>query len=249
MRFTSKLLAVGALSAAAIALAAPSQAATFASFSQSDSNPNISWTRDGAQTGGTLSSVPPTVSVLFNFLNPALGNNLSATLSLNASDSASPAVGAGGAVGAPLDQPNLAGSFTFTYTGLTYVDGLGHTHNPGDTLLNGVFTLGDITSNMGSNSGSVIGSTAEGDSITYSSQWMSFANSVSRGYAFNMTSMTPAANAGAGHALRSFTASAGGSFANVAAVPEPVTWAIMITGLGMLGLAARRRRSLGLATA
>jgi hypothetical protein len=29
---------------------------------------------------------------------------------------------------------------------------------------------------------------------------------------------------------------------DVEAVPEPVTWALMIAGFGMVGLAARRRR-------
>jgi hypothetical protein len=35
----------------------------------------------------------------------------------------------------------------------------------------------------------------------------------------------------------------------LSAVPEPAEWALMLTGVGLLGLAARRRRSLGLAAA
>ena len=37
--------------------------------------------------------------------------------------------------------------------------------------------------------------------------------------------------------------------AAVSAIPEPATWAMMITGFGLLGATMRRRRKLGLATA
>jgi len=248
MAVLTKLLTAGAVTAAVVTLAGAAQAATFANFSQAGTGDNIAWTKTGPTTG-TLSSGP--VAVKFNFLQSQLMQNsptssLSATLTMSASGSGS-AFGSGGSPGDSLDQPNVGGSFTFTYNGPGYTDGLGNSHSAGDILLSGVFTLADITSNVGSSSASVLDSTAAGGSITYASQWMSFASSVQRDFAFNITSAHPLINAPAGEALNSFNGSSGGSFSTTGAVPEPATWAIMIAGFGMLGLAARRRRATGLA--
>jgi hypothetical protein len=43
------------------------------------------------------------------------------------------------------------------------------------------------------------------------------------------------------HPGTSFVANVSGTFAGV--VPEPATWALMISGFGMVGFAARRRRA------
>jgi hypothetical protein len=53
-------------------------------------------------------------------------------------------------------------------------------------------------------------------------------------------------NAVAGKSLRSFRATATGSFSSdpaptITALPEPGAWAMLIAGFGLVGFAARRR--------
>lgn len=44
------------------------------------------------------------------------------------------------------------------------------------------------------------------------------------------------------HSRYSFTVGIDGAAPPVAAVPEPETWALMLGGVGLLGLVSRRRR-------
>ena len=178
MRTMTKAIAVATLAAAAVTMAVPASAATFANFTMSSGRDNLKWTKTGALAGSLDSTLPNgtlgAANVRFNFLDPLLGiTNAKAMLSLTATMAGSAASGGGGGVGDPLDQPAVAGSFTFTYNGPAYVDGYGHAHSPGDTLLSGVFSMADITSDIGSSSASVLDSTATpGHSITYTSDWL-----------------------------------------------------------------------------
>jgi len=249
MSAITKALAAAALGTLAVSLAVPASAATFASFTMANTKDNLKWVKTTSTSGDVNSTLQSgatgVANVRFNFLDPTLGiTNAKAKFTMTATSTMA-AIGGGGLVGDPLDQPGITGSFTFTYNGPNYVDSHGHAHATGDVLLNGVFTLADITSNVGSSSASVLDSTATvGHSITYSSQFMSFAASVQRDFAFNITSAHPLIDALPGEALNSFFGSSGGSFSTVGGVPEPATWAVMMLGFGMLGLVARRRRAL-----
>jgi len=237
--------------AAAVALASASHAATFATFSQLGTGPNVSWSNPGnITTGGTyvtLNSGGSTGSanVVFSFLDPVLAaavSNVPASFSLTSSvPLGNPAVN----TGSPfffLDQPGLAGSFSFTYTGIPdLIVGL-TSYKTGANLLSGVFNFADIQGKVSSSSGSAVDATASGGVITFTSAFMSFKKTIQRDFAINMTSISPLMNAASGKALKSFKASAGGAFSLVSPVPEPSTWAIMIVGFGMIGAASRRRR-------
>src|SRR5262252_611358 len=148
MQGFSRLLALGACSAVALAIAVPSHAATFASFTMASSRDNIKWTKTGGTSGSLDSTLPNgtlgNANVRFNFLDPLLGiSNAKALFSMSAAGGGA-AAGGGGAVGSPLDQGGLGGTFKFVYNGPAYVDGLGNAHATGDILLQGVFTLADI---------------------------------------------------------------------------------------------------------
>ena len=230
---------------AAVSVASASQAATFATFTQVDSNPNVLWSNPGNTTGGSFGSLSGAslgaAHVYFSFLDPALAaavSNVPADFNLVSSvPLGNPAINFG-----VLTQGALQGSFSFTYTGLPdLIVGATHFHT-GANLLSGVFANGFI-SGIGS-AGSAFAATASGSVISFTSAFKSFSGSVQRDFAINMTSITPLLSATPGKALKTFKASAGGAF-STKAVPEPSTWAIMITGFGMIGLAARRRRKLG----
>jgi hypothetical protein len=104
-------------------------------------------------------------------------------------------------------------------------------------------------------SGGISASTASGATISYSSDFIDFSNSLNRDAAFSLTaiqSLVGGVNKGlnqsvSGKALRSFRATATGSFSydpavSANAVPEPATWAMLLGGFGLIGATARRSR-------
>src|SRR5262252_8965559 len=117
MQGFSRLLALGVISAAALAITAPSHAATIASFSTTTAKDNVKWKKTGPTSGflhstlidGTLGSV----RVAFTFADTSLGDGLRALFTLSATEAGSAASGSG----VLLDQGGLAGSFSFIYLG------------------------------------------------------------------------------------------------------------------------------------
>jgi hypothetical protein len=239
--------------AVTMACATVSQAATFASFTQTTSTANVSWVNPGNNTTGgsffttTTGGVQGSTAISFKFLAPGVSptlaaavNNVPAVLTLSSvANLGNPA----DLSALPfIDQPGLHGSFSITYTGIPdLIVGLVHYHT-GANLLSGVFQFGNIQGTRQSSSGSVIAATASGSVLTYTSAFLNFTHSVQRDFSLNLTSITPLMDATAGKALKSFTASSGGSF-SAQPIPEPATWVMMITGFGALGVAIRRRRS------
>jgi len=229
---------------AAAAMASSAQAATlfkFAEFCQVPASPgaNVIWNNPGnATTSGTLLSSPLAAPIQFSFLDPALSgiHNVQATFWLNSGVSNVPAVSVGGTV----DQAGLAGSFQIVYTGAAdLIVGLTHYHT-GANLLSGVFNNGDIAGK--GSVGATLVTTVSGSVLNFTSDFKSFGHSVQRDFVLNLNAISPVLGANAGKALKSFTANADGAFAS--AVPEPSTWAVMIVGFGMIGLASRRRRAI-----
>lgn len=239
----------GATFAAGMALAAPSQAAitTFASYSAVNTAANIYWKNDGSTatngTGGSLytiasgaSTAPGTAKINFSFLQPALASqvgNVIADFTLLGSVTNSPAITADGF----KIQPLIAGSFSIKSTSaITYN---GTTYDAGAILLSGTFDQASIFGATGSTSGSVSSATSSGATINYTSDFLTFGSTI-RDYALSLTSIVSPLTSSDGSALQSFSGVSTGSFST--AVPEAATWAMFISGFGLMGATLRRRR-------
>lgn len=242
--------------------AVPAQAVitTFASFSPIGNATNLRWVNSGSNgssgTGGTVYStatgtgtVPGSRDVSFSFLLPALSplvSDVTAIFTLNG------AVAAGNPVlliGNFLLQDNVAGSFSFLSTSAITV---GHTiYAAGSNLLTGTFTGTAIAGQRNGTSASFAGSTAGGDLLTYTSDFLSFMNVQDSDFSMSLSSVASPLQAiptsgTPTRALRSFRAVGSGTFSTdpaplVNGVPEPEMWALMLAGFGMVGLQLRRR--------
>ena len=244
MHSFSNFLAAGTFLAGVALANAPAQAATlvpFATYSQDGVKTTVNWTKVGANGGAIFSTLPGGVisgaaMVHFNFLDNTLyANNLLASLTL--SGVAAP----GNPASNSVVQGAIAGSFNFLYMGPTQTV-LGKTYTSGVTnLLSGVYTLGQISGS--GTSGSFHDSTNVG-TLTFASDIITnLSTATVQDFSLGLVSIDKPLSYALGQSLNSFKAGATGIF-SAGFVPEPDTWAIMITGLGMLSLAVRRRRRL-----
>ena len=259
---TSKLLF--AFSLASLAFATPASAAifTFAKFSATNSTPNVRWVNSGNDTNRTndatfytiangSATAPGSVGVTFSFLDPLLApfaTDIRATYTLNATVAKNSAVTSAGGV---FIQSGVSGSFSFLSTTAITLSGPGlatTTYAAGSNLLSGVFTGGSLVGST--TSGATFAAGVPGPGFTYTSDFLSFLNSVDLDNAISLSAITPALSVGNGNnkAIKSFRAVSGGQFSAdpnpsvIAAVPEPATWAMMLVGFGMVGAGVRSRR-------
>lgn len=276
-----KILIVLAAATAALSGAAPANAlvTTFASFNTAG-NGNIVWANNG--TGGTTSTyrangtggslftyVPPVsggtfnpngaapgaVDVTFSFLQPALAaavTNAAAKFTMNLSVANAPAAQQTVFNQTQIAQLGLSGSFSFKSAGAITIGA--NVFAAGSNLLTA--TLISDQSIMGQNlatSGGLSAATSSGATITYTSDFLDFSNTVNRDASLSLSAITSLVNgqnrglnqASADTALRSFRATATGSFSSdpaptVTAIPEPATWGMMLAGFGLIGGMARR---------
>jgi hypothetical protein len=242
MRTKLKLLAGVAVSCAVVLAGAQAQAVTlvpFATYTQVGAKITMKWQHTGALNGKIFSTpnghtTQGSSMVTFNFLDTSKYlDGLNAKLTLSGQENGNAATGA-------VDQSGIHGSFTFTYEGpTTTFMGKTYTHDV-TNLLTGVYSLAHITG--AGSSGSFHDSTDVG-TVSYTSDIIgSLPSALARDFSFSLVSVSPPLGYVAGHSLNSFDAGATGIF-SAGFVPEPATWAMMITGVGLLGLAARRRRS------
>ena len=230
------------------AVASPGHAVTlvkFAEFSQPSVAPaNVFWSNPGNTTSatfftGTSISKAASVPIEFSFVNnPAVSSvhNLDATLLIYSSGvTATPAASSS-------DQKGVFGSFTINSVSDFFV-GLTH-YAAGTKLLAGDFSSGEIAGIPPGSVGAALAATVGGSVVHFSSDVAGAvkAHSFARDLVLNLDAITPVLDALPGKALKTFKANADGAFAQ--AVPEPATWAMMIVGLGGIGAAVRRRRTL-----
>ncbi len=247
VRWNPAARAFAALVALSLGLlaAAGANATTFASYRASGVAPNMTL------SGLTLSSSAP---VLFKYLPPSLSafGNLAATFSLSATETGAVAFG-------PLALGTFDGTFNFAYAGPTRTVGT-VTVTTGESLLSGTF-LGSVFSGYGSTA-SLTDSVLGGGLVSYNnSSLLTFDPLGDQSVTLGLTSIKPAVHVVAGQ-LTNFAGISTGQFAaagvstsalssvhsfsvfsglSPAPAPEPATWALMLTGFGLAGLALRRR--------
>lgn len=197
-----------------------------------------------ATPGGTT---PGAVATNFTFLNPvlyALGP-LAAAFTFDATASAgSVAQAAGGYV----YQPVMSGTFAFTYTGATPLHVLNRVYRTGANLLSATFVGGTIIGQNGATSGSASASTSvPGETISYASDFIRFNKTIDHDFAISASAITAALGFKQYQALNSFKATTTGSFSTqplptlAAGAPEPASWAMLVVGFGLIGVARRRQ--------
>jgi hypothetical protein len=253
--FVRKFSVTAAALAAAVTISAVPASATIASiavYNQVITGSTMRWLRAPAGTGGDLytisssnASAPGAATVNFSFLNPTLNalGALAATLTVNATSS-QPAV----PISSFLTEQGLTGTFAFTYAGSTPLVVGQTSYAPGANLLSGTFTNGTIVGATGGRAGTFSASTGAGSVITMVSDFLDLSAAGNHDLTIGLSSMTaPLGASSAQSALNTFRAATGGSFSSdsalvTAAIPEPASWALMVTGFGALGVAVRRRR-------
>jgi hypothetical protein len=227
----SHLLALAALATVGIARPASAGEVTFAEFFQT--NPPRTFSFNGTKgTFGTTVSTP----VIFQYLGVSVPSALEGPLAAHMTISGSTTAAATNSSGV-LNQP-ITGVTTIRFT-------LDHPYNGLSNLLSVMLQPASFEGIKGASTGALLSSTASGDSIAFTSDFLHFANNqAGNGVAISLDSITPTLSInGSSHYLSSFTATTTGSFST--ATPEPSS--LVLAGLGGVALASygwrRRRRS------
>jgi hypothetical protein len=250
--------AIGASAFLLTSVAAHADISTFATFTSIGQAKNVSLVNSGASTGATLYSTstgtatgPGTVKVRFGFLQDGLSDfvsNVVADYTLNGTIVA-PAT----AEGSFLYQPVFSGTMSFKSTTAITLTGplfATKTFEAGANLLTVKFN-GAISGNANGSTANFNGSTGAENTVLFTSDFLDFSNVTERDYANTLNAITPRLSLGTNGSFNSFRASIGGSFSSdpapvlVGTVPEPASWALMITGFMMLGTALRQSRKNG----
>jgi hypothetical protein len=237
--------------AAAVLCAASAHAVTFAEFGAVNDSPNLTWTQSASMTSGALATTGAGASAntTFTFLPPALAilANLPALFTLSATAPADDP--AGSALGLTAQQ-DLSGSFSFIYEGAAPLTLGSHTYHAGANLLSGTFSGAEL---VGATATGILPQSATllSNAVSYSSDFTGVATTGAKAFSIALTSVLPYYGAASGQSLNSFGAVATGSFGSdltssggggVGETPEPATWAMMLIGLGGVGVAARSRK-------
>ncbi len=254
----SRLARAAGLAAVAIAavIATPAAAVvtTFASFGPGPGGANVRFVNAGSNrnavfyTKATSSGTTAAARhVSFTFLQSAFSNigAVTASWTLNGT-----VINTAATVnGATITQSNVAGSFSFISTSAITVGAT--TWAAGSNLLSGTFTNSTISGNRNGTAAGFNGSTPT-SSISYTSDFLTFVPGSNYDFAMSLSQIAPAlnalpTNATPTRALRTFRAVASGQFSSDPApipnVPEPAIWLQLITGFGLVGMAARRRKA------
>jgi hypothetical protein len=201
--------------------------------------------------------------VQFSFLSTTLApvspyvTNISALYTFNGTIAKNS--GAGVPLSGGFNQAGLSGTFLFVTTSAITVGGpdfLPHTYVAGSVLLGGSFTAGSFSGTIGNSAGSSTASGTSGSTISFYSDFLDFTSVVDLDRVQSLSGVTQvfAKHAKNNGSLKSFSGVVGGQFSSnpipivnylapVSNVPEPESWALMVIGFGMLGVASRRRKA------
>lgn len=238
-RVIVRKLTLGAAMMALLTTAAQAQLTTFAQFTQSGGVRPFSFTNAGAASTFALNS-PLNVNFVYQVLNDYNGNGFAATIPAMmtlTSDVAS----LGQVLGGFRNQPMT--NITMTFTANTPVNGktnlLTIVANAGGTTSGGSL-FGANASSTANFAGSQNGGT--GDSVTMTSDFLSFTSTTQRDYSLSLNAATPNFSLNGNGYLNSFTADGTGTFASDPApfssfVPEPASLVFVLLG----GIALHRR--------
>jgi hypothetical protein len=273
-----KKLALTAIAVGGIAAATPSYAVvtTFADFSATSQARNMRWQKVGANNGAIFTTstgtanVPGNVNVKFSFLQSYFTSNniaqsVNAVFFLSGTTTADPAMQTALPTVPPTTYLTQAiDSLTFSFKSTAPITVGNVTYPAGSNLLSGTVvsnsTIGGVS---GGFSAGLTNSTAGGNTVTYTSDFLDFSNTVNRSFSISLDALLATVgsppvnkglNAAPGQSTSSFRATATGSFSSdpapiINAVPEPAVWGMMIAGFGVVGFQSRRRRSIKTVTA
>ncbi len=255
----TKLIMLAALAGSLTAAATPAAAVeeVFANITYGGSARNFRWVRTAGGGGtfyttstGTATAAGATI-VTFSLVGSPVPLSVSANFLLSGTTAADPLGVTTGAFNQRID------TFTFSLTArnaFCWTPSI--CFNAGDTLLRS--TTGQpilnsrIQGTIGGTTGSFVGSSLGGSTISYDSPLLTFAPSTNYGFTFGLSAVNGAfANTNVATSLASFRARIQGDLQSDPPpsfnVPEPGTWAMMIAGMGMVGFARRRRRTVAAA--
>ena len=235
-----KFLAPAAAALTTLALAAPASATDveFASYTSIDPGTfKVSTTAHGATAG--LVTVTETKQVDFSFLTTNLAPTISgvvANVTFTATGASTDFFKAGGYAFQGLD-----GTYDFTSTAAYTVGNT--TYAAGSHLLTVAFTGGTLVTKLNTTTGNLAADSGSG-TVTYASDFLTFSNLVGTDFSVGITGINPKVPVAATF-LPAFTGSPNGGFSSDpgpqsnAVVPEPATWAMMLFGMGAIGLGLR----------
>lgn len=256
MRFITKFTVAATLAISAAAAATSASALTFATFGPT-ADERIVWNRidNGNLRNGVLftsddkayqpnQAVPTAISTTFNFLLPTLAGmtGLQTDFTLYATETQT----VNTISGTTIDQTNIDGTFSFVYTGPTFLTVNNVLVQTGANLLSGSFTNATISGTKFAST-ATFGATAPAQGVTFTSDFVNFASAQGQDINLDFINVLQpyGTGANAGRALPDFRAEVGGQF-SLTSIPEPGTWALMIMGFGGAGamLRSNRRRAL-----
>jgi hypothetical protein len=225
----NRLPALAALTlAASLAAAANAAPIMFATFTEPAASQGLHFTNNG----GTSASFSASTPVDFEFTAPTglPTTDHAATLTIT--------VGIGPQAITPA---TTAGALIDQHLGV--LSTLAITENGTGLNLLTVQFNGDILGISGSQNASISGDQLTGNIVTYSSNFLTFANTPSNSFNLGLATLSPTLSVGPGGFLNSFIANIDGQFSadNVSGGGSPEPASLGILGLGAAALLTRRR--------
>ena len=243
-----KNLVLSAVAAATVLSAVPAGAVqvVFAKIDLLNADRNFLWRRTNS-TGGTFNTTstpgainPGATSILFSLVGSPVPLSVTANFLLQGTTVADP-------LGS--NNPNFSqqiDSFTFNITAANAFCWGPSCFNAGDSLLSGSVQNSRITGTLGQTT-ALFSGVGPGATVSFTSPLVSFDPGSNLGFNFDLTGMDRVLAGAAQNSIGSFRSQISGTFSSdpeaTFNVPEPGTWALMIIGMGLVGAARRRRRT------